>query len=337
VTVFGSGEVARGSAVFDWNDLKVFLAAHRCGTIGRAAQALGVSGSTVSRRLSALEDALGESLFVRSPDGLIATEAGRRAWEAAEEAERLLERVEANVASSDGARGKVRVSVSTEVLHGALLPVWNEFASRHPEISVDFVESTGLADLERWEADIAIRAVRPTSQDNLVITRVRDTVASLFGAPTLLRQHGIDPDDAVALEAAAARGWSELPFVDWSDDHAHLGIAQLRAAVFANAPILLRASNLETLRLAAAAGVGLVLLPRFFGLLSPRLRQLPAPKSMPPAQPVFLVGHAAIRNVPRVDAVWRFLDQRLRGTDEDDLVGARADLNRAYGVTFEDA
>ena len=58
----------------DWDDLKVFLSLQRSRNIRAAAQRLGVSHSTVSRRLGALEAALGAKLFLRHADGLTPTE-----------------------------------------------------------------------------------------------------------------------------------------------------------------------------------------------------------------------------------------------------------------------
>lgn len=319
--------------VFDWDDLKVFLAAYREGTIGRAAQVLGISGSTVSRRLTALEEALGQTLFMRSPDGLMPTEAGRNAWSAAEETERVATRVESAVASRDEARGKVCVSLSPEILYNVLLPRWAEFSRAYPRISVDFTEDPGLADLERWEADIAVRAVRPERGDKLVVTRLRDSALGLFGARSLLERQALDPADEAALQRGADERWPDWPWIGWLDEYGHLGAAQLREHLYPSGHVVLRAGSMETMRLAAAAGVGLVILPRYFGLVTPTLVALPAPE-LPGPRPVFLVSHSAIRHTPRVAAVWEFLLESLRGDDAADLPRGRAALEAAYRIDF---
>src|SRR5437588_9460951 len=61
-----------------WNDLRYFLAVRRAGTLAGAARALKVEHSTVSRRLTALEESLGARLFLRGPEGFSPTPAGDR-------------------------------------------------------------------------------------------------------------------------------------------------------------------------------------------------------------------------------------------------------------------
>ena len=325
-------EVRYCMSVLNWDDLKVFLAAYREGSIGRAAERLGVSGSTVSRRLTALEEALGQHLFIRSPDGLKPTSAGTRAWEDAQEAERHVTRMQVGMGELDVLSGNVRVSTSSELLHTVILPNWPAFAAAHPNITVEFVESTELADLERWEADIAIRAVRPDAGDNLVITRLRESRACLFGSRGLLESRGVDPDDAEALREVG-RSLSEWPWVDWTAEHDHLPLARARAQLVPDARVVLRLANLETIRLAAAAGVGLAAIPAFFGRICPKLVMLPEPTLGDPVT-LYLVGHAAVRGTARVRAVWDQLVTFLRGSDDAQLEEGKAAVTAAYGIHF---
>lgn len=323
-----------GFVVFNWEDLKVFLAAYREGSIGRAAESLGVSGSTVSRRLTALEDALGQSLFVRSPDGLKPTDAAHKAWTAAEEAERSASRVEAVVGSHDAVSGLVRVAVNAELLSCVLIPQWPEFAAKHPDLTVEWIVSPGLSDLERWEADIGIRPVRPQTGENLVITRLRDTDYGLFARPELLRAHGLDPDDKPGLEAAAKAGWEGLPWVGWSTELSHLGLSRLMAHLYPDARIVFRAGSVEPQRLAAMAGVGLLLTPSYFGKVSPNLVRLPAP-GLPEPTPLYMLAHTAVRHTARVDAVWEHLLTCLRGSDAEQLALGKQLLGDAYAIRFD--
>lgn len=325
-------EVGYCSVVLNWDDLKVFLAAYREGSIGRAAERLGVSGSTVSRRLSALEAALGQSLFVRSPDGLKATRAGSQVWQEAQEAELHVTRMQLGVGEQDELHGSVRVSTSSELLHSVILPNWPEFSRAHPDITVEFVESTELADLERWEADIAIRSVRPESGDNLIVTRLRESDTGIFAARRLLESRGVDPEDRDAMVAigSALEDW---PWVDWTSDYAHLPAAAARMRLAPQAPVVVRLSNLETIRLAAAAGMGLAVLPSFFGRVCPSLVRLPGPEVRGRVT-LYLVGHAAVRNTARVNAVWEHVVTFLRGTDDAQLEESKTLLTQAYGITY---
>src|SRR5438046_7714429 len=96
----------------DWNDLRYLLAVHRGGSLAGAAKTLGVTKATASRRLAALEEALGTELVLRTPDGLTLTEAGKVALSTAEEMGRLATALEGRVGTAaDGAvRGTVRLT-----------------------------------------------------------------------------------------------------------------------------------------------------------------------------------------------------------------------------------
>lgn len=317
--------------VFNWDDLKVFLAAYRAGSIGRAAESLGLSGSTVSRRLAALEESLGSTLFLRTPEGLRPTDDGERTWAEAQQAEQSAQRVQAMASAQGDARGMVRVSVATGLLSSILVPSWPQFSAQFPGITVEFVESTTLVDLERWEADIAIRNVRPTRGDELVFTKLRETRAGLFAARRLLDRLVGPTHDEEALVKLAAGDGEHLPFVDWTTELSHLALGRARETLFPRADVVLRSHSMETIRCATASGVGLGLLPAFFGLLSPTLVELPCPRLTDSTAGLYLVGHSALRDTPRVEAVWRFLDDLLRG-DGSRLGAARTALADAYGV-----
>ncbi len=97
----------------DWNDLRYFLAIARAGSLAGAGRELGVEHTTVGRRLSALEAELGVRLFLRGPDGLIATEAGRGILPLAQEIEERFDVIDRRVSGGDDRiEGTVRFSVS---------------------------------------------------------------------------------------------------------------------------------------------------------------------------------------------------------------------------------
>src|ERR1700692_321310 len=116
----------------DWNDLRYFLAVCRAGSLVGAGRSLHVRHSTVGRRVEALEAALGVSLFMRAPDGLVLTEAGREIVPLAEEAERAVTAVERRVAGGDRrVDGIVRVTTS-ESFSGFLMRRLARAQAQHP-------------------------------------------------------------------------------------------------------------------------------------------------------------------------------------------------------------
>jgi len=100
--------------VFDWNDLKYFLAVARGGSTLAAARMLGTSQSTVHRRMTELEKHLGCELVKRSPAGYQLTDCGQRLLKHAEHAEAAISTFERNALAADARlTGSVRVTCST--------------------------------------------------------------------------------------------------------------------------------------------------------------------------------------------------------------------------------
>src|SRR5512144_400351 len=97
--------------MYDWNDLRHFLAVHRAGTLAQAAGAVGSNATTVGRRLAALEEQVGARLFDRTPDGWLLTQAGQDLLPYAERLEREAVAAERAVVGADQrASGRVRLA-----------------------------------------------------------------------------------------------------------------------------------------------------------------------------------------------------------------------------------
>jgi DNA-binding transcriptional LysR family regulator len=107
------------SAMFDWDDVRIFIAAARAGSLATAAQRLGIDAATVGRRVARLETALKSTLVVRSASGLLLTAAGAQLLETALDAESAMEAAE-QVTRPDLIAGTVRISAS-EGFGGAVL------------------------------------------------------------------------------------------------------------------------------------------------------------------------------------------------------------------------
>ena len=80
--------------MFDWDDVRIFIAAARAGSLATAAQRLGIDAATVGRRVARLETALKSTLVVRSASGLLLTAAGAQLLETALDAESAMEAAE---------------------------------------------------------------------------------------------------------------------------------------------------------------------------------------------------------------------------------------------------
>lgn len=188
---------------FDWDDVRLFLALYRSRTVGAAGQILGVDGSTVSRRLAGLEDALAATLFQRGRSGIMPTLAADDLFPVAEQIEEAMARF---ASAAEGLErevtGLVRITCPPDAAEVVLVPLLPELTQRHPKLRLEIAPSEALADLTRREADIALRVVRPERGD-LIVTRLLTVKWTLAAAPDLARSLG------------TLRSWSDAPWITW--------------------------------------------------------------------------------------------------------------------------
>jgi DNA-binding transcriptional LysR family regulator len=287
-----------------WDDVQLFLAVCRGRTVGRAATALGVDASTISRRLDALEAAMATTLFDRGRGGATATEAAEALLPVAEEMEQAMLRFAGAAAGLEReAAGLVRLTCPPDMADVVVAPLLRELRARHPGLRVALDPGESLLDLTRREADIALRTVRPERGD-LIVTRVATVRWVLVASPGLARAVG------------TLRSWDDVSWVSWSERRASLGPARWLARHARGVEPAVLSDSLRVQLAVVAAGVGVALVPEasveHFRLaplpLAPSLR---AAASEWPVDDLFLVTHRALRDVPRVRAVWELLLERL--------------------------
>jgi len=285
-----------------WDDVQLFLALARDGSLARAGDRLGLDPSTVSRRLAAVERRLAVRLFDRTRDGMLATEAAERLLPSAETMESgALGFARDAEAFERAIEGRVRITAPPGFADAFLPRVLVALAERHPRLVVEVDARIAVVDLSRREADIALRTIRPRAGD-LVQKRVFTTRTIPLGSPAYVASLGTLGDAGDARWIGYGEELASLSQERWL--HAHVP-RDRRALV----------TSSFTLQLASAeAGLGLVLAPapytRVFDVVPARLgRRLVATLDAIPEDELFLVGHRAQREVPRIAAVWRFLDE----------------------------
>ena len=120
-------------AAVDWDDVRHFLALARTGSVRAAGASLGVSHSTVARRVEGLEERLSTRLFDRDRDGYRLTEAGRQMVPSAERVERELACIERGLAGGDARMsGVVSVTCCDAVVSSMLVPALARLCEHHP-------------------------------------------------------------------------------------------------------------------------------------------------------------------------------------------------------------
>lgn len=178
-----------------WDDLRFALALARHPTMIAAASALHVHQSTVSRRIHALELDLGVKLFELSESGIVMTESGRRVAQRAEKIETLTAELESDIDTErPDDRQSVRISAVSTFITGFLNRHATAFLSDNPDIRLDFVGEERNAVLERREADMAIRHVRPVG-GQARIRKLADMTTTVYAAPQFIQTDGaLKPD-----------------------------------------------------------------------------------------------------------------------------------------------
>jgi len=141
------------------NALRAFEAAGRHQSFSRAAEELGVSHSSISRHVRGLEDRLGVQLFRDLPRGLALSDYGVAYLAEVSPALDAIASATENLTSVPS--GTVWVNSETLFATKVLVPRLGDFRALHPEIEVRVAASRQLADVARYETDIAIRFVRP--------------------------------------------------------------------------------------------------------------------------------------------------------------------------------
>lgn len=140
------------------DDLTLVLALVRGRSLARASELLRVDVSTVFRAVRRLEAALGVALFEKSRRGYQPTDTARALAEQAERAEQALDA--ARVALEQGKQvvsGTVRLTCTDAVLSSLLLPALARFMPDYPALSLELVTSNDFANLNRHDADVALR------------------------------------------------------------------------------------------------------------------------------------------------------------------------------------
>ena len=173
-----------------WDALRTFGAVMREASLSGAARCLALSQPTVGRHIDALEQALGLSLFTRSPQGLTPTPdalALAPHIEAMAGAAAALERAASGEAAAD--RGVVRVTAS-EVVGCEVLPaLFASFRAAYPNVAIELALTNRNEDLARRDADIAVRMIRPT-QSALVARRIGRSPIGLYAHRDYLARCG---------------------------------------------------------------------------------------------------------------------------------------------------
>lgn len=288
---------SREDVLSRWDDVRVFLVALRAGSFTAAAERLGTDQSTVSRRIAALEQALGVALFERSRRKPLPTEGAAALREAAEriEAEMVRFTDDAMGIRVQPVAGRVRVAVTEELAVHVLIPrVLPRLRREHPALQIELVTGYRAADLVGREADIAVRFFQ-TERGDLVGRRVARWPTAVLASRRLAKRARaleLRELDWIAVELAGIA----TPESTWLEVHVE------------RPPVLVCASYQVQLA-AIRAGLGVGIGPRLIAELDRDFVVLERLGRDLPVLDLHIVTRRAIRNLPRVATVMGALSE----------------------------
>jgi DNA-binding transcriptional LysR family regulator len=279
------------SGVVNWDDLKIFLAVAANGSVRGAAAELGVSHSTVSRRIEAFERGLGVRVLERLPTGWVPTaegeellEAGAGIAEAVAQAERRL------LGRDEQESGEIRVSAPDLIANYLLIPALPRFFAQFPDITVDLQISFELANLTQREADVALR-ITESPPEYLVGREIGRYTTATYVSRSYLHDHDLDDHSDLSWI-----GWNDrTPYPQW-----------VRDSVFADVPAKGRYPDSQAQLAATRAGMGLAMLPCFMADPDPELVRV-APPIDKYRHSVWVLTHADMRKTARIRSFMRFV------------------------------
>ncbi|WP_027855891.1 LysR family transcriptional regulator [Marinobacterium jannaschii] len=291
------------SVNFDWNRARAFLVTAEEGSLSAAARALEITQPTLSRQVTALEKELGVALFERigrglelTPNGLDLLQHVRAMGEAANQL--------ALTASgrSESVEGHICLSATEVTAAYTLPPLIQKLRQQQPGISVEIVASNHASDLQRREADIALRAFQPT-QPELIARRVGDIEVGLYASTDYLSAIG-HPTTLAAFNRADYICFGENERL--IEAMRHFGLELSRQ----NFPLITE-SHLVHWEL-VKQGLAIGIMPADIGDREPGVVRVMPERSLL-TTPLWLVAHRELKTNRRVRVVFDFLAQELSG------------------------
>jgi len=253
---------------FDANDLLIFARVADAASFSRAAEQIGLPKSTVSRRVSLLEERLGERLIQRTTRRLTLTDYGRQLLEHARQVAAEVDAVRA-LSEFRQARpsGRLRVSMPNDFATLLLTDMLAAFVTLHPAVSLELDLSPRRVDLLGENFDLAIRMGSLPDDASLAARKLADFPGGLYAAPQYLAEHGEPAHPDALMQHATLRlfGRSGESAV-WElrhPDERQAWQGSPRAHTVANSP--------ELLIHLARAGAGITAVPDYFA--APWVRQ----------------------------------------------------------------
>ena len=288
--------------MLDWNDLRYFLAVADHGSTLAAGRSLRVSQTTVARRIAALEEALGLTLFEKRQAGYMLTPAGEGLVDRARSVEDAAESFgEASAALARDSTGMVRLTTQEIFANTLLAPILRELHELHPQIIIEIDTQQELLRLGDGEADIALRSTAGEQSAGVVGRSLCIDDWTLYCSREYADRHGVPRTREDLKRHSIIGGGGGKLWVHYEAWLRKLGLEDRVAMHHATSTGLLSGVR---------SGFGLGVLPCIVADAEPDLIRCLPPRTDHGRQ-MWLLTHERVRHTPRVRLVIDFLYDRL--------------------------
>lgn len=277
----------------NWDDLKYFLAVARTGTLRGGADSIQVNHTTLTRRLSIMEERVGSRLFDRSKQGLALTQLGEDLMPHAERVEAEMTTASRMIVGRDAQpSGTVYITLPHGLAMTSLMEDFATFADLYPDIILNMNFTNDVRDLTRREADVSFRVASEVTDD--VVGR---KLVQMSQAAYCTRDYA---------ERVTDNGGEGLHLIGWHEPEEATTADWVKNSYYPKATLKHRVSELVPLITLAASGLGLAYLACNLGDRHPNLIRAPFQKPMP-YRSIWLLLHRDLKNTARVRLFVDFL------------------------------
>lgn len=290
-----------------WDDLRMFLAIARAGSLAGAARSLSVNHSTVFRRINGFEENLGVRLFDRMGTGYALTVAGEEMRASAERVEREIDRLDRRITGQDlRLEGSLVVTTTDTIAQHILMPHVVKFRDAYPGIDLDLIIENANVNMSKRQADVAIRPTR-APPETLVGRRISTLAFAVYASKVYMR--------------GRPANLGEHYWVRLDDSLMHLAADQWFRRTLPDAKSVLTTNSVLGLQLGCEANLGAAILPCFMADTNPKLLRIGQPIDEA-ASMLWLLTHEDLRHTARVRAFMDFMADALKA--DIDLFEGRA-------------
>ena len=289
--------------MYDWNDIRIFLAIARTGSALAAARELQLNQTTVTRRIDALEHTLGATLFTRGARGSDLTELGKALMPHAqvmEHAALALDGEAGRLHRDQG--GEIRVTAPEVIMSAFVGKLTSRFRVSHPNVRFAYLSAEHRLDLSLGEADVAFRAGGVLEGDTLVCQSLPEISWAIYASSAYAKCRELP------CEISVLKGHAIIAYAGPIAQMPHLKsfTSQVREC-----DVVGSSNNVPNMAGMIRAGLGLGLLPCFVGdVKSDLIRCLVPSEGL--VTPWWIVASREAANLRRVRDFMAFSADQLR-------------------------